>query len=69
MLANATTHYWLLSDVFGEDPAGITEDRYLAALTELTGRLLQATDQWEGQQDEPERHHPGEHGPAGSHKS
>jgi hypothetical protein len=24
VLVNATTHYWLLGDSFGEDPAGIT---------------------------------------------
>jgi AcrR family transcriptional regulator len=37
---NATTHYWLLSDIFGQDPAGITEDRYVAALTELAAGLF-----------------------------
>ncbi len=42
VLVNATTHYWLLGDVFGEDPAGIDEDRYVAALAELAARLLQA---------------------------
>jgi AcrR family transcriptional regulator len=33
---NATTHYWLLGDIFGQDLAGITQDRYVAALAELT---------------------------------
>jgi AcrR family transcriptional regulator len=37
---NATTHYWLLGDIFGEDPAGIDEDRYVAALAELAAGLF-----------------------------
>lgn len=37
----ATSHYGLLGDVFGEHPAGINEDRYVAALVELAARLLQ----------------------------
>ena len=41
VLVNATSHYWLLGDVFGEDPAGIDEDRYVAALAELAAKLLQ----------------------------
>jgi AcrR family transcriptional regulator len=41
VLVNATTHYWLLGDIFGEDPAGIDEDRYVAALAELAAALLQ----------------------------
>jgi AcrR family transcriptional regulator len=40
---NATTHYWLLGDIFGEDPAGIDEDRYVAALAELTAGLFADT--------------------------
>jgi AcrR family transcriptional regulator len=42
VLVNATSHYWLLGDIFGQDPAGITEDRYVAALVELGTALLQA---------------------------
>jgi AcrR family transcriptional regulator len=42
VLVNATTHYWLLGDIFGQDPAGISQDRYVAALAELAARLLQA---------------------------
>jgi AcrR family transcriptional regulator len=42
VLVNATSHYWLLCDIFGQDPAGITEDRYVAALVELGAALLQA---------------------------
>jgi AcrR family transcriptional regulator len=32
VLVNATTHYWLLGDIFGQDPAGIDQDRYVGAL-------------------------------------
>ena len=39
---NATTHYWLLGDIFGQDPTGIDEDRYVAALAALAAALLQA---------------------------
>jgi AcrR family transcriptional regulator len=38
---NATTHYWLLEDIFGQHPAGIDEDRYVAALAELAAGALQ----------------------------
>jgi AcrR family transcriptional regulator len=41
VLVNATSHYWLLGDIFGEDPAGIAEDRYVAALAELAAGLLE----------------------------
>ena len=40
---NATTHYWLLSDIFGRDPAGIDEDRYVVALAELAAGLFDDT--------------------------
>ena len=40
VLVNATSHYWLLGDIFGQDPAGITQDRYVAALVELAGGLF-----------------------------
>jgi AcrR family transcriptional regulator len=39
---NATTHYWLLGDIFGQDPTGIDEDRYVAALAALAAALLRA---------------------------
>jgi AcrR family transcriptional regulator len=39
---NATSHYWLLGDIFGQDPAGIDEDRYATALADLVAALLQA---------------------------
>jgi AcrR family transcriptional regulator len=41
VLVNATSHYWLLDDVFGQHLAGIDEDRYVAALVELAAALLQ----------------------------
>ena len=41
VLVNATSHYWLLGDIFGQDPAGITEDRYVSALVELAAGLLE----------------------------
>jgi hypothetical protein len=55
VLVNATTHYWLLGDVFGQDPAGIDEDRYVAALAELAAGLL------DGTQEEDQSHEPPEH--------
>jgi AcrR family transcriptional regulator len=42
-LVNATSHYWVLHDVFGEDPAGIGEDRYVAALAQLALGLFDDT--------------------------
>ena len=39
---DATAHYWLLQDVFGgEHPTGVSEERYLAALIDLTTALLE----------------------------
>jgi HTH-type transcriptional dual regulator CecR, C-terminal domain len=42
VLIGAVSHYWLLRDVFGQHPAGIDPDRYLAALVELAAGLLGA---------------------------
>jgi hypothetical protein len=42
VLIGAVSHYRLLCDVFGEHPAGIDEDRYLTALAELAGGILDA---------------------------
>jgi AcrR family transcriptional regulator len=42
VLAGAVSIYWLLCDVFGEHPAGIDQDRYIAALAELAAGLLDA---------------------------
>jgi hypothetical protein len=43
VLVNATSHYWLLGDTFGQDPAAITQDRYVAALAELALGLFDDT--------------------------
>ena len=45
VLVNATSHYWLLGDIFGQDPASITQDRYVAALAELAAGLFDDTDE------------------------
>jgi AcrR family transcriptional regulator len=42
VLVGAVSHYWLLRDVFGQHPAGIDPDRYLAALVELAAGLVDA---------------------------
>ena len=42
VIMDALAHYWLLQDVFGGDhPSGVSEQRYLAALIELTTTLLE----------------------------
>jgi AcrR family transcriptional regulator len=48
VLIAATSHYWLLRDVFGVHPAGIAEDRYIAALAELAVGLLDDNSQRKG---------------------
>ena len=40
VLIGAISHYWLLTDVFGTHPAGISEDDYLAAAAELAAASL-----------------------------
>jgi AcrR family transcriptional regulator len=40
VLAGATSHYWLLSDVFGEHPSGVDVQRYVAALAGLVAAAL-----------------------------
>jgi hypothetical protein len=42
VLIGAVSHYWLLRDVFGQHPAGIDQDRYLAALAELAAGPVDA---------------------------
>jgi AcrR family transcriptional regulator len=42
VLAGATTHYWVLRDVFGEHPSGVSEERYVNALARLVVALLEA---------------------------
>ena len=42
VVMDATAHYWLLQDVFGgEHPTGVSEERYLNALIDLTTALLE----------------------------
>lgn len=40
VLIGATSHFWLMSDIFGEHPAQVTEDAYIAVLVELASALL-----------------------------
>lgn len=40
VLIGATANFWLLSDVFGEYPAGVTEDQYVSALARLAAGLI-----------------------------
>jgi AcrR family transcriptional regulator len=39
-LQGATAHYWLLADVFGEHPAGVDEERFVAAVATLAAALI-----------------------------
>jgi len=42
VIMDALAHYWLLQDVFGGDhPSGVSEQRYLNALIDLTTALLE----------------------------
>lgn len=43
-LMGAVTHFWILRDIFGTHPTGITEDRYLAAVTDLAEAMLARAD-------------------------
>ena len=43
VLAGATAHFWVLRDVFGEHPTGVSADRYVAALAELVAAALGGT--------------------------
>ena len=40
VLAGATAHYWLLRDVFGEHPSGVSVERYVDALARLAASTL-----------------------------
>lgn len=40
VLIGATSNFWLLSDVFGTHPAGVSEEEYIAALARLAAALL-----------------------------
>lgn len=39
-LQGATAHYWLLKDLFGEHPTGVSEERFVAALARLATATL-----------------------------
>lgn len=42
VLIGATSHYWLLRDIFGgTHPTGVSEEAYLAALSELAAHLFE----------------------------
>lgn len=40
VLIGATANFWLLSDVFGSYPAGVSEQQYVAALARLAAALV-----------------------------
>lgn len=40
VLIGATSHFWLMTDIFGAHPAGVTEDDYVGVLVGLTTSLL-----------------------------
>jgi AcrR family transcriptional regulator len=39
VLIGATSQFWILTDVFGHHPDGVSEDRYVEALVALVGAL------------------------------
>jgi AcrR family transcriptional regulator len=42
VLMTAVSHYWVLTDVFsGSFPLGVTEDRFLTSLAQLTAKMLE----------------------------
>jgi len=40
VLIGATTHFWLMRDIFGDHPAGVSEDDYISALVHLATGLM-----------------------------
>lgn len=40
VLQGAAAHYWMLTDLFGEHPTGVSEDRYVAAVATLSAAVL-----------------------------
>ena len=44
VLAGATAHYWLLRDIFGEHPSGVSQQRYVAALAQMMELVLSRDD-------------------------
>ena len=50
VLIEAVSHYWVLVDVFGTHPFGVTEDRYLHTLAEMAAAVLTRADAPSGEQ-------------------
>ena len=44
VLAGATAHYWLLRDIFGEHPSGVSQQRYVSALAQMVELVLAQDD-------------------------
>ena len=40
VLIGSTAHFWLLSDIFGEHPAGVSQTQFISALARLTASLI-----------------------------
>jgi AcrR family transcriptional regulator len=43
VLQGATAHYWLMRDLFGTHPTGVSEKRFVAALVAMTMAVLEGT--------------------------
>lgn len=44
VLVSAVAHYWTIGDIFGAHPAGVDEDRYVAAFAELAAGLFEGSE-------------------------
>lgn len=40
VLVGATTHYWLITDIYGEHPAGVSQVDYVATLVRCASALI-----------------------------
>lgn len=40
VLQGATAHYWVLADLFGQHPTGVSEDRFVAAMSAVAAGFL-----------------------------
>jgi AcrR family transcriptional regulator len=43
VLQGAVAHYWLMRDLFGAHPTGVSERRFVAALVSMTVAMLEST--------------------------
>lgn len=43
VLQGATAHYWLMRDLFGTHPTGVSEKRFVAALVTMSMAILEGT--------------------------